>query len=196
MIEREIVMTGLELITGRIISDAEQKAAEKTAAARAQIAAIKAEYQTEIENVKKNSAQRLEEAERRIKESAESAKRAKIREAVLKAKNEAVESVIAEARTRILALPDAEYFALLSEIYKNNAEDKEGEILFTAADKKRMPKDFVDGLCKIRGRVTLSKEDAPGAGFVIRYGRVEQNCTIDAIFEDKRNRLSDIASKE
>lgn len=196
MSERESIMTGLELITGRIISDAEQKAKRIIAESEKKIAAIEEENRLAVENLKRENAVRLEETERRLEERAEAARRAYIREAVLGTKNEAVKKVISEAKMQLMTLPDAEYFALLREIYRNNAEAAEGEILFCAEDKKRLPPDFIEGLCKIRGRVTLSADDAPGAGFVIRCGGVEINCTLDAIFEDKYNKLSDIAAKE
>lgn len=184
-------MKGLELITGSIIADAQARADEKIAAAKKVAESIRAEYAAETEKLRNKNAEALAAARQRAEESAESARRAMEREAMLSTKNETVNEIIAEAKAKILSLPDMEYFALLAEIYKNNAEDKEGEILLTASDKKRMPKDFLKKL----GRVTLAQDDAPSAGFIIRYGRVELNCTIDAIFEDKQNVLSDIASK-
>jgi hypothetical protein len=54
-----------------------------------------------------------------------------------------------------------------------------------------MPDGFVASLSDT---LTLSKEDAPSRGFILRRGRVEQNCTIDAIFEDMKNRLADIVA--
>ncbi len=188
-------MAGLELITGKIISDAVMVAESKKAAALECAEGIKAEYRAEEEKVRAKNAEDIENIKKSAEESTASLIHSRERDALLGTENQVADEIIEEAKERIAALDAEEYFALLTEIYKNNAEDLEGEILFTAEDKKRMPKDFVDSLSAIKGKVTLSKEDLKQQGFVVRYGRVELNCTFDAIFEDKYNKLSDIVSE-
>lgn len=187
-------MAGLELITGKIISDAVMAAESKKAAALECIEGIKTEYSAEEEKLKAKAAEDIAAVNQQADESAKALLHAKEREALLATENAVVAEIIAEAKARIMNLSSEEYFALLTEIYKNNAEDMEGEILLSAEDKKNMPQDFVESLSKIKGKLTLSDEDLGQKGFVVRYGRVELNCTFDAIFEDKYNTFSDIAS--
>ncbi len=187
-------MAGLELITDRIIRDAEKKAEQIYKKAEDNIRDIQEEYGAEIEKVKARSNDDIEAAKKREEERFFAELRAKRREAVLEAKNEAIESIIAEAKKRILSMPDDEYFDVLASIYAACAEDGDGEILFSKKDKSRISEEFIKRLCKIKGNVVLSKEDAPSEGFIIRYGRVEENCTIDAVFEDKYNKLADIVN--
>ncbi|MBS7297882.1 MAG: V-type ATP synthase subunit E [Eubacteriales bacterium] len=187
-------MAGLELITGKIISDAVMTAESKKADALELIEGIKAEYSAEEEKIKAKAAEDIAAVNEQAEESAKALLNAKEREAILATENAVVAEIIAEAKARIMNLSTDEYFALLTEIYKNNAEDMEGEILLSAEDKKNMPQDFVESLSKIKGKLTLSDEDLGQKGFVVRYGRVELNCTFDAIFEDKYNTFSDIAS--
>lgn len=188
-------MAGLQDITDKIISDAKAVRDEKIAAAEECVKNIRTEYAEEIARVRAKNAEVLKEIGETAKENAEFALRAKEREAILSVENSTVAEIIAEAKGRLLKLPTNEYFALLTDIYRNNAENGEGELLLTKADRERMPEDFLKTLSGIKGKLTLSDEDAPSAGFVVRYGRVELNCTFDAIFEDKYNLFSDIASQ-
>lgn len=188
------MMTGLEQITNSILGEAQAEAEKKIAAAKARIAEIKTEYEQEIARVKAEAEEKKKLAKKRADENTAAALRAREREALLETQNKTAEEIIAAAKEKILTLPDKEYFSLLAEIYKNNAEKGEAEILFSAEDKKRMPDGFIAELNKICEKVTLSDEDAPAAGFIIRRGRVEQNCTIEAIFEDRKNELADIVA--
>lgn len=187
-------MAGLELITGKIISDAVMEQEKKKAAALEVVEGIKAEYRAEEEKVKAKADEEIAAIKEQAEENSKALLHAKEREALLATENAVVAEIIKEAKARIMNLSADKYFALLTEIYKNNAEDMEGEILLSAEDKKNMPKDFIESLSKIKGKVTLSQEDLGKKGFVVRYGRVELNCTFDAIFEDKYNMFSDIAS--
>lgn len=187
-------MAGLELITGKIISDAVMEQEKKKAAALEVAEGIKAEYRAEEEKVKAKADEEIAAIKEQAEENLKALLHAKEREALLATENAVVAEIIKEAKARIMNLTADEYFALLTEIYKNNAEEMEGEILLSAEDKKNMPKDFIESLSKIKGKVNLSQEDLDKKGFVVRYGRVELNCTFDAIFEDKYNVFSDIAS--
>lgn len=187
-------MAGLELITGKIISDAVMAAEGKKATALTNAENIRAEYSEEIERVKRAADEEIDEIKAAAEESAKALLKSKEREALLLVENEAIAEIIKEAKKCIEELSATEYFALLTEIYKNNAEDMEGELLLSSEDKKNMPADFLESLSKIKGKLTLSDEDLTAKGFVVRYGKVELNCTIDAIFEDKYNIFSDIAS--
>lgn len=186
-------MTGLELITDKILSDAQQEADIKLATAKDRIKEINEEYAEECKRARSEGEQKKSALKKQAEEACASALRAREREALLSAQNEAASQIIAEAKDRILNLDTAEYFAFLTAIYKNASEDKKGELLLCAEDRMNMPQDFIDSLNKI-SEVTLSSEEAPSRGFIIRYGKIEQNCTIDAIFEDKINLLSDIVA--
>lgn len=188
-------MAGLELITDKIISEAVAEAEKKKADAASCAENIRAEYRAEEQRLATETEEKLAEIERESERNADSAVKAKEREAILAVENETVREIISEAKKRISELPRDEYFAFLTEIYKNNAENAEGEIILCAEDKENMLVDFLDKLSGICGKVSLSEEDLGKKGFVVRYGRVELNCSFDAIFEDKYNLFSDIASE-
>ena len=100
-------------------------------------------------------------------------------------------------------MPDKEYFDLLYQVFVNQNIQADGEILFSEKDKKRMPKDFTSRLNSASdgGKITLSQETAGiENGFIVRCGKIEINCTIDSILEEKdselRDRLNQYLSEE
>lgn len=189
-----IIMTGLENITNSIIADANAAAEKKLSEAKMRISETESEYSAEIAHLEKLSEEKKQAAKKRAAENLESQKRSLARDKSLSLLQSVSSEIISEAKDKIKSLPDAEYFDLLKEIYKNNAENGDAEILFCEKDKKRMPDGFINELCTIGPKVVLSADNAPGEGFILRRGRVEQNCTIDAIFEDKKNELADIVA--
>ncbi len=188
-------MSGLENICGKILSDAKATADEILQKAKKQAEQARLSTEGEIARLRENAEGEMAREEALAKESLDRKLLSKRRDALLKAEQTAVLEIIDEAKKRILSYSDKEYFELLKDIYKNNAEDKEGEILFTKSDREHMSKDFLKTLCAQKGKLRLSLEDAPSAGFVLRYGKISENCTFDAIFSANRNRFFDIALK-
>ena len=73
---------------------------------------------------------------------------------------------------------------------------EEGEIYFSSEDLARMPADFekkIKAAAKAKGgSLTLKKEPkAIADGFVLVYGGVEENCTLKALFDAKKDELQD-----
>ena len=183
-------MAGLEVITDTILSEAKEKANAKIAEAKKRIDEINNEYAIEIENVKERGKSARIDAVNAQKERFEAEKAAFMREMLLKTERETAKELIDEAKDKILNMPKAEYFAYLTEIYKNQNDEAGGELLLCKADREAMPDDFLESL----DGVTLSDDYAPSRGFMIRHGRVYVNCTIEAIFRELESRLYDIAS--
>lgn len=70
------------------------------------------------------------------------------------------------------------------------------EICFSARDLKRMPLSFKAKIkmtaMKKGGSLKLSSQEARiENGFVLVYGGVEENCTLRAVFEEKKELLCD-----
>lgn len=183
-------MAGLELITDAILSEANKKADEKIAEAKKRIEEINSEYAAEIEKIKENGKIARADAVKAVDERLEAEKAAYEREMLLKTEHETAKELISEAKNKILNMPKAEYFAYLAEIYKNQNDLDGGELLLCKEDKENMPDDFLESL----GGITLSDEYAQSKGFVVRFGRVYINCTIDAIFRELESELYDIAA--
>lgn len=184
-------MAGLELIVDAILSEAKGKADEKMAETNRRIEEINAEYSEEAKKVQESEKTARDMALAAFSERHEAEKAAYEREMLLKTERETAKELILEAKNKILNMPKDEYFAYLTEIYKNQNDEDGGELLLFKEDRENMPQNFLEGLGK---SITLSDEEAPAKGFIVRHGRVYVNCTIDAIFREKESELYDIAS--
>ncbi len=80
---------------------------------------------------------------------------------------------------------------------KKYAHNKSGKILFSAADKARLTKDFENSLkqcleAKVGAALTIASEEPPfEGGFLLVYGDIEENCSFDALFAEERDNLQD-----
>ena len=189
-------MTGLEKITDQIQEEAKASAARRLEAAQKEADAVIAEAKDvcaamETETAEKIAAMKVN-YEGRIKSSAEQQRRT----ALLRAKQEIIAEVIEEARLTLKKKDAQSYFLTLEKILKTYALAENGEIYFSAEDLARMPADFekkIKAAAKAKGgSLTLKKEPkAIADGFVLVYGGVEENCTLKALFDAKKDELQD-----
>lgn len=189
-------MTGLEKITDQIQEEAKASAAGRLEAAQKEADAILAEAKDacaamEAEAAQKNAAMKVN-YEGRVKSSAEQQRRT----ALLRAKQEIIAEVIEEAYVTLKKKDVQSYFLTMEKILKTYALAEAGEIYFSAEDLARMPGDFekkITAAAKEKGgSLVLKKEPkAIADGFVLVYGGVEENCTLKALFDAKRDELQD-----
>ncbi len=121
------------------------------------------------------------------------------RRMMLEAKQELIAEAVARAKERLLTLPDGEYFDLVLKLIAQNALPGEGEVCFSQKDFKRLPKDFASKLvsCLPGGaRLNVSSEDVKiEGGFLLKYDGMEQNLSVEEIFEEKKDAMTDAAGK-
>jgi V/A-type H+-transporting ATPase subunit E len=133
-----------------------------------------------------------ENYESRIKSSAEQQRRT----ALLSAKQEIIANVIDTAYATLKQEDTESYFRTMEKILKTYALAEAGEIYFSAADLARMPGDFEEKISAAAeengGSLALIKEPkAIEDGFILVYGGIEENCTLKALFDAKRDELQD-----
>lgn len=189
-------MTGLEKITSQIQEEANALAAGKLEAAQKEADAVLAEAKeacaaVEAESAEKNAALKVT-YDGRIKSSAEQQRRT----ALLRAKQEIIADVIDEARLTLKNEDTGSYFRTMEKILKTYALAEDGEIYFSEKDLARMPSDFEEKIAAAAkakgGSLVLKKEPkAIEDGFILVYGGVEENCTLKALFDAKRDQLQD-----
>ena len=109
---------------------------------------------------------------------------------ILAIKNQAACSVIDKAKAAILSMPEKDYEAFLISLLKRYSENKDGEIILSLADEAKELTSLKKE-AKSLG-LTVAKESARiSGGFILKYGNIEQNCSIDAIFKEKKEVLTD-----
>ncbi|MGI6153349.1 MAG: V-type ATP synthase subunit E [Christensenellaceae bacterium] len=115
-------------------------------------------------------------------------------QALLKIRSEAIAGILKEAYNKVLNMPDQEYFDFLFRVFEKSALKGNGEIYFAKHDLGRLPEDFIDRLngALEDGSVVLKGEAKEiDRGFIISYGKIEQNCSIKSLFEENKNVLWD-----
>lgn len=189
-------MSGLDKMRSRILEEAEQSAQEIISKAEADAEAVVNAAQ---EEARAEAAKIREKAERN---AADYAKRAASsadmhrKQANLAAKQDVISTVLGKAYDTVMNLAADQYFDLLEKLLEKHVLPEKGEICFSQKDLERMPEGFTGKIKTIAaakgGSLTLSDEARRiDGGFLLVYGGIEENCTIKAVFESKREELSD-----
>ena len=190
-------MSGLDKMKAQIIAEAQDNAKEILAQAHAQADSIIGEAKAQAEkDARKIVAQAEARAEDSVKRLASSSDMRK-RKAVLEAKQEVISEVLEDAYKAVGALDDAAYFAMLEKVLEKYVLPEEGTICFTEKDRKRMPQGYMEKVYetakKKGGSLELTETDG---GFILTYGGIEENCTIKALFDARREELSDKVNRQ
>lgn len=187
-------MTGLENILLQIENDAKTQAgkiieqAERLAQKCIDEAILAAE---EISN--DYNAAALKAAEE-IKARAKAGDDAKFSRAKLLKKQEIIKAVIDNAKKAIKEQSEAEYFVFLENLLKKYALNESGKILLHADDKATMTQEFEKAV-KASELEAIAAEIPARGGFILVYGSIEINCTIDAIFDAATEEISDMLNE-
>ena len=192
-------MAGLDKIIEDIRSESAEAIAEITNKAQAERDSAMAAAQKDADARTEKILARAKEQADDLVARADSAAMLKRRRLLLETKQEVIAETIEAAKQAILALPAEEYFALVLELVKKNALPKEGELCFSHKDFARLPKDFAQKLVAALpagAKLDLSKEEAGiDGGFILKYGGIEQNLSLEEIFEEKKDLMQDAAGK-
>lgn len=190
-------MPGLEKIIADIKRDAKvemdaillkaQEEAEKTVAAA----------RLEAERIQSEEEKKIKQDEEQVLNRAKAKAALNTKQKILATKQKLIGETLKEAKRRILGKPAEEYFAMLKSMALEKALPNAGEICFGKRDMERMPEGFVSELNKeLKQGASLTLSDAPrniDGGFILVYGGIEENCSLQAIFEANREKLQDLA---
>ncbi len=192
-------MAGLDKILEDIRSESAEAVASVTSAAQAERDRALAEAQREADARTEKILSHAKSQADDLIARADSAAQLQRRRMVLETKQELIASVIGQAKQAILDLPDSDYFELILKLIRSNALPKEGEVCFSRKDFSRLPKDFAAKLVAALpegAKLNVSRDEAQiDGGFILKYGGVEQNLSLGEIFEEKKDRMTDIAGK-
>lgn len=190
-------MTGLEKILKSIEADASKNAEAVIAQAKSEANDITLAAKKDTEKKCAEIAAKSELDVKAVCSRAESAADLMEKKIILDAKQQIINNIIYNARISLANLPDSEYVEVLIRMVNKYAHNKAGKIIFSMADKKRLPKDFSATLQKIlsvkEGASLTVSEDVANldGGFLLVYGNIEENCSFDALFSASKEDLQD-----
>ncbi len=189
-------MTGLDKITSQIQEEAEASAKERLDAASKEAEQILADARAACEVMEQEAAEKAAAEKANQEGRAHSTAEQKRKTALLQTKQEIIAEVIGKAYETLKNEDTQSYFLTMEKLLNTYALAESGEIYFSEADLARMPADFEQKI-KVAaeakgGKLVLKKEPkAIPDGFVLVYGGVEENCTLKALFDGKRDQLQD-----
>ena len=189
-------MTGLEKMKSQILEEAQAKVDRQINEAKAHAEQIleeaKLEASKSVESISQKSDQEVANYKERVASSIDLQKRNKL----LQAKQDMIREVLDQALAKLENMEAEEYFGAILKLVSRYALPQEGEICFGKADLDRMPEGFAKKVEKAAaekgGKLTLSEEVREiQNGFVLVYGGIEENCTLRAIFDAKKDEMAD-----
>lgn len=189
-------MTGLEKMKSQILDEAKAAAESKTAEAKAKASEMISQAEAEAEKIKEGIAQKSELQVSNYKDRVVSSMDLQRRTKILAAKQEVIADVLNKAYESLANMKEDEYFAMLLKMLDKYVLPEDGEIFFSSADLGRMSAGFEAEITKAAkekgGSLVISKEGRKiENGFVLAYGGIEENCTLQAMFDEKKDELSD-----
>ena len=189
-------MSGLDKMKARILEEARDTAGNILAQAQsdAEEAVRLAEESAkgETENILARAKRDAQEHAQRVESAADMQRK----QAILATKQEMIGKVLDAAYDAVLALDDGKYFELLEKLLKEHVLAEDGVICFSGRDLARMPEGFREKIGRIAAekggslKISETPEKIDG-GFLLVYGGIEENCTVRAVFDSRRDELSD-----
>lgn len=190
-------MNGIEKIAGRIISDA-----------RAEADAVRQEAETSANEVRQQAQQDAAALKAQlIQEGAAEAEALYARlvasadtdakKSALSVKQELLSKAFSLAVDKLRALPEQDYIRLLASLAVHASETGKEQLILNADDREKYGEAIVKQANAISGKsLSLSEETRPiVGGLILSQGRIEINCTLDALAAQSRTELSAEAAK-
>lgn len=189
-------MKGMEKITRRISSEAEEAAAAVIAQGQKAADDIRARYEDQARDTE---AELLRQGREKLEQKVQRAERAAKLDAkkdILSVKQEMVSAAYEKARQLILALPEEKYVAFLARQAGAAALTGREEIILSPEDRKALGEKLLAAANAaaakrgLPGTLKLSQETRPiRGGLVLREGDIEVNCTLESLLELSRGSL-------
>ncbi len=182
-------MTGLDKILETIGQSGEEKAEKTILKYETKAKEISDEYE---EKTKREYDEIISKAEKKADFNIENALlTAKLNssEEVLALKSKLIDKALQTAIEKLESIESEKYFSLLYKLVSSKPNFSGATIIFNERDKNRLPEKFIEEL-------NLSEKTADiKGGFILSYGDIEENCSLDALVKEKRDIIRDEAAK-
>ncbi len=195
-------MNGAEKIKERILTDARSLHDKILDEANAQAKIIIAEAEKEAFQKTTLITEKAKEEAALIKQRYQAAESMEDRKNILKVRQECISEAFDVALKNLSDMPEDKYKLFIEGIILNTAKDEDGVIVFNERDKKRLGEGFIfeiNGKLKAKGlsaALSLAKDSLnTSGGFILRYGDLEINCTLEVILNMQRPNMEPEVAK-
>jgi len=184
-------MAELQVLTDKILRTAQEKAAGISAKAKSEYDEILADARKQGDEDGKRIVEEAKKEAERITTRAISASAQKSAQRKLAVKMEMIDSVIEKAKQKFLDFDDSEYMTRLTKLLQSRAvKGASGELMLNKKDKARISDEFKAKLKEFELTLSEGCADIEG-GFILVYGKIEENCSVEAIFRENYEELVD-----
>ena len=183
-------MNGLDKIIEEIANDANAEAARITDEAKAAAKRVTDRAREEAKAIETAAGEKAELEYKRVITRARSTGEITKKSALLREKQQIIDGILKDAYVKLVGLGDKEYFEFMTKLLDKYASKSGGEIILSEKDKKRAGAGFIEA-AKKKGLTVSEKTRKMDGGFILSYGDVEENCSIEALTESEKDRLHD-----
>ena len=200
-------MNGIDKITQRIGADTQAEIDRILADAAAQAEAAADKFRTQAEAEDRDLLAKSERAAAEREERLVSAAQMEARKTLLTAKQEMVERAYQRALEKLRSLPQEQYVELLAALLVRASSTGREEVVFSPEDREGAGKAAVaranellatgvSAFAQGTAMLAVSEEtrDISG-GFILKDGRIEVNCTFDALVRAEREQTAGEVAK-
>ena len=191
-------MTGLDKILETITAQGEEKINKLLFDADSKAQKISEQISAEAQKEYDETVNAAEKRKTRNIENAYSSAKSISSRQVLALKSEIIDEAADSAVEKIISMSDKDYFALMYRLVSSHLHSGEGVIVFNKRDKARLPEDFIEKANSLKEGASLEVSDTCAdinGGFILIYGEIEENCSLDALRNEKRDEIRDEAAR-
>lgn len=191
-------MTGLDRILETITSQGEDKIDKLLFEADSKAQRISEQILSEAQKEYNETLEAAEKRKTRNTENARSSAKSISSRQILALKSEIIDEAADSAVEKIISMSDKDYFALMYRLVSSHLHSGKGVIVFNKRDKDRMPEDFLKKANSLKEGASLEVSDTCAdinGGFILIYGEIEENCSLDALRNEKRDEIRDEAAR-
>lgn len=195
-------MNGAEKIKERILTDARSVHDKILEEANAQAKSIIAEAEKEAFQKTTLITEKAKEEAALIKQRYQAAESMEDRKNILKVRQECINEAFDLALKNLSDMPEDKYKLFIEGIILNTVKNEDGIIVFNERDKKRLGEGFISEINRklkskgLSAALSLAKDSLnTSGGFILRYGDLEINCTLEIILNMQRPNLESEVAK-
>ena len=179
-----------KIIIDKILEEAEKETQVILKEGKKEADAIIKAAEEKAYKTKESFRKRAEEEARKVHAKEISGAEMEAKKAILAEKQNILAEVIAEAKTQLENLPDAEYVEVVGGMLSRLDASEGKEIIVSARDRKRL-----EGTIQEKGLILSAETREIDGGFIVRNGDIEYNYSFDAIIMVDKEEIQLAAAK-
>lgn len=195
-------MENLERLKSRILDETRERADKVLGAADERCAGIEKEAKEKSDEIRKSAIERARVVAGEEERYAESMRSLDVRNAMLRAKGDVVDKLMAEVPAKIRALPEDEYVGLMKKMLVSLAPAGEVEVVVAQPDRARIDSKLLKEAASeitVAGRQTKFKLSPDtldlAGGFILRASTVEVDCSLDSLVAACEDELAPVVAE-